>query len=228
MITRPAADAHEFAVALKQSCTADFDVLVSPIMKIEHLPIKTGARSNQRLIFSSVNGVRSAVASNLTRQKCVCVGTTTFELARDNGFEVTLCAHDAKSLLSHLISETSCHYVYIRGQHIQLDMLTELSKVGISCEQYVAYTQTPTPLTAKATALLLGGNLVVLPLFSMRSVLLLRESIAVPLDVNCVAISTRVAKALHELSDGEIWVAETPNRQGMIKATCGMLNHTSN
>ena len=87
LLTRPQDGNEQFCLKIKhllQKC----EILDNPIQKIEFLPALSEVKNNSVLIFTSINGLRSAEKYNLINKICFVVGENTKRVATSLGYEV--------------------------------------------------------------------------------------------------------------------------------------------
>lgn len=197
------------------------EIIQSPLMEIEILPISVPWADYRGLIFTSENGVRSYVQARCGLDfPAYCVGDRTAKAASEAG----LRAHSARGSADDLIklikdAGVAGRLLHIRGEHTRGDIA---GRIGAQVDEVVAYHQVPRPLNSTALAALAGQRAVVLPLFSPRTArLLFNESVGIAAPLRVIAISTAVKTAalgsdFNENTD--IQIAASPDAAAMLQA----------
>ena len=215
VVTRPEHAARRFADAVLSA--VDAQVVISPRMRIEVLEAQLPP--HMAVILTSENGAAQAKRLGVAAGTVAyCIGNRTAQAARSAGLEPVSADGDADALVA-LLTEirpqgTLCH---IRGEHARGDICARLNALGITCSEVIAYAQTAADPTPQAIAALTGTEPVVLPLFSPRSALLIPLATA-PLHI--IAISAAVAEHCAALGADTITVADRPDGDAMVLATC--------
>ena len=161
LLTRPRPDSQRFA-----DMVPGFAAIISPILRIvpvDHYAARLHAAEG--LVFTSGHAIASAGPGR--GRPALCVGPRTAERARQAGFDVTEGATGEASGLLPLIAASDRRLIHPHGRHVARELPVE----GV-----VVYDQQPLPLTAQAQDLLAGTDVVLLPLFSPRSAMLLSRA----------------------------------------------------
>jgi len=207
LLTRPKAQAERFAQAL-----GDATIVISPLIRIEYLPLTLELDAYSGLIFTSENGVRACGRSDLP---AYCVGDRTTEVAEAAGMQAVSAGGSADDLVTMIAQHrVDGKLLHIHGEHITGSVAERLRKNGHQLDDVVGYRQIAVPLNPDARRLLAGEKKVILPLFSPRSARLFFQNagqIKAPLRV--VVISKVVGEAV----SGEFTIAKTPDMQAMVR-----------
>lgn len=177
LITRPSDQAERFALTCRTRFGPDVDVAISPILRIETIPVTVDPARYRFLVLTSANAVAALAGGDVAGMHAYCVGERTAEAAFDAGLAAVSASGDASALV-RLLAEASPEGqgLYVRGEHVSTEMTAQLLAAGIHVDEIVAYRQVAQPLGEEARLLLKGGRPVVLPLFSVRSAQLLAEA----------------------------------------------------
>ena len=128
-------------------------------------------------------------------------------------------ADDLVELIQSQRTGTLCH---IRGVHSRGQVAARLIAQGRVCKEVIAYDQRDIPPTKAALQALQGTDPIVLPLFSPRSALLIPAVHQAP--VHVIAMSSAVGAEVADLGADTVTIAENPNFEAMLAATCRRLD----
>lgn len=230
LLTRPAAQSHRFAAALRQRFGKDIAITISPLLApvFYQPPFPEGPVG--ALIFTSETGVEAFVrhgARPLTLPKqAFCVGNRTATAAKAAGLEPVSADGDAHALIELIRDHHPTGLVlHICGEHIRGDVAKTLSESGIQAKTCVLYGQAEHPLSQDAIALLQGEDPVLVPLFSPRSAALFSKQLAA-LDhsapITYAVLSKAVGEALPPSAGQKLCYAERPTAESLVKAIAGV------
>lgn len=196
-------------------------IIQSPLLKIELLPIEQDVSKYQALIFTSENGVRAYVKSQgQVGLPAFCVGQRTTKAATDAGLKA-LSANGTADELVALVqgAEPDGPILHIRGEHTRGNIA---QRIDAQVDEAVAYRQAPVNLTDEAQSGLQGDRAVILPLFSPRTAQLFFKLVTKSnAQLHVVAISEAVKEAILGSNPPEnmvISVADTPDAAAMLRA----------
>ncbi|MCY3878314.1 MAG: uroporphyrinogen-III synthase [Rhodobacteraceae bacterium] len=199
-------------------------IITAPLLKIikrghvGHVLVPDDCRG---LILTSENGADAAPVPG-RRLDAWCVGERTASAARRKGYEAHPADGGARSLVKLLLERRpEGSLIWLRGQHVAMDILPALRSGGLQIDSIVAYDQLPIPLTAEAVHALTETDCV-LPVYSARTAKLLSVAAAEVPDrghrVCC--ISQRTADAF-ELG----WACIVPaSKEAMIDETLRLVS----
>ena len=178
------------------------------------VPIEAATKA-QGFIFTSTNGVAQAVRMlNAPSGPAWCVGDRTADMARAAGFDAVSADGNAEDLIALLKSVVPTQPIaHIRGKHARGDIGPRLRQAGIDCEDVVAYTQDPLPLTDEAKDRIEGAEPTIIPLFSPRTTALLLDQATPGPNAHMIAISAAAA------CGKKIQVVSAPTGKAMFDAT---------
>lgn len=231
LLTRPAPAAARFVADLMARPTAHpttttaaglpaLDIIRSPVIRIEQLPVTPPQMAHQALILTSENGAQAAARLGLAPCAAHVVGPRTYEVAQSLGFAPEPPVPDAKTLLAHLLAlRPRGPLLHVRGEHASGRVGPRLTEAGIPVIELIAYAQHALPPTPEARAALTGTRPLVLPLFSPRSAALVADWGLHVAPLHVAAISDAAAERAARLNPLSITVAQTPDGPGMVAAT---------
>ena len=224
LLTRPQMQSERFAEMCRQLLGAEQQIILSPLMEIEILPISVTWSRYLGLIFTSENGVRAYAQAQVGLDlPAYCVGDRTAKAASEAGLK----AHSAKGSADDLIelikdAGVSGPLLHIRGEHMRGDIA---GRLGVPVDEVVAYDQVPKPLNTTALAALVGQKTVILTLFSPRTAeLFFNETVRITAPLQVIAISETVKEAVlgsNHAQNAEniaIQIALTPDAAAMLQA----------
>ncbi len=169
------------------------------------------------LIFTSGNGVRSALASaSLAARSVLTVGETTAELARASGADAKALGEDIESFLANA-GHIGGRVLYCRGVHSRGELAQRLREAGADIEEAILYDQVSKRPSTAAQRLLSGSAPVVAPVFSPRTARLLSGFAPITAPFTVIAMSPAVAKAWN--GPGDVRVSPEPTSAAMCELT---------
>ena len=220
VLTRPQADSERFLAAVE----AEFGPVksvISPVIEVVSLPVDLP--SYDEVILTSANGVAEAKRLGVKAgTRAWCVGQRTAKLALEAGLEPISADGDADDLVELILSQTTATLCHIRGVYSRGQVAARLIAQGRVCKEAIAYDQRDIPPTEAALHALAGTDPIVLPLFSPRSALLIPAVQQAP--VHVIAMSSAVAAEVADLGADTVTIAENPNFEAMLAATCRRLD----
>lgn len=220
VLTRPQADSERFLAAVE----AEFGpvkAVISPVIEVVSLAAEMP--TYDEVILTSANGVAEAARLGVKAgTPAWCVGQRTAKLAREAGLEPISADGNADDLVDLILSQSAGTLCHIRGVHTRGQVAARLIAQGRVCKEVIAYDQRDIPPTQAALDVLAGTNPIVLPLFSPRSALLIPAVEQAP--VHVIAMSQAVAAEVADLGADTVTVAESPNFEAMLAATCRRLD----
>jgi len=175
LLSRPEPQSLRFADLCIDRFGDVFDIIISPVLDIKHLPLRCSIPPETSLIFSSENAVH-AIAGQITGsgQCAYCVGDRTADMARDAGFTAISAQGSAYDLIERISADSPSNaLVYLHGNITRVDIAKALREKGLNISANLVYDQVPRPLTFDAETALLGATPVLIPLFSPRSAALM-------------------------------------------------------
>lgn len=220
LLTRPKKQSERFAVLCQQALGDQQDIIQSPVLRIEFLPLPAVDSDCEALIFSSENGVAAYVQANgRTDLPAYCVGERTAKAADAAGLRAH-CANGSADDLVKLVQAAGIRgkMLHIHGEHTRGDIAARL---GGNTREVVGYRQIEQPINKVALAALAGTRKIILPMFSPRTAELFFSAvgnITAPLCV--VSMSEAVKNAVIGSNlprNTRIETADTPDAAAMLR-----------
>lgn len=202
-------------------------IILSPLIEIEMLPMQGPLAQYHGLIFTSENGVRAfAQAYGQHDMPAYCVGERTAKAARAAGLRASSANGTADDLVAMVKrAGVEGELLHVRGEHSRGDIAGRLDQ---QVDEVVAYRQVPVPLNEKAREILAGKHEVILPLFSPRTAqLFFKHDLQINAPVQVVAISNAVNEVILGTNPAkkiDILIAEKPNAAAMLQAIKGRID----
>ena len=220
VLTRLLADSERFLAAVE----AEFGpvkAVISPVIEVVSLPVEVP--SYDEVILTSANGAAEAKRLGVKAgTRAWCVGQRTAKLAFEAGLEPISADGNADDLVELIQSQCTGTLCHIRGVHSRGQVAARLIAQGRVCKEVIAYDQRDIPPTKAALQALQGTDPIVLPLFSPRSALLIPAVHQAP--VHVIAMSSAVGAEVADLGADTVTIAENPNFEAMLAATCRRLD----
>lgn len=226
LITRPDPSGAAFADHVRARIGCAPEIVLSPIMRIEHcgdLPDMSGYKT---LIFTSRHGVEAYLAQDGPCDiPAYAVGNATAAAARRAGMDVISCDGDAGDLIARILADSpTAPCLHLRGEHIASNIAQALTLAGTETHEATIYRQIEGRLTAQALSLLQNGQPVIVPLFSPRSAQLFFEQTAAAGPILVAAISDNVRQAVPNGAAQRIETAEKPTAEAMLEVIVTLWN----
>ncbi|OUD09728.1 hypothetical protein BVC71_07800 [Marivivens niveibacter] len=219
LLTRPRLDSERFLDAV----TNDYGPIksvISPVMEI--IPLEVSLPDCDEVILTSANGARQAARLGVPHgTRAWCVGNRTAQVAKQAGLDPISAGKDADALVNLISSEQTRRLCHLRGTHARGDVAQRLTQLGKNCAEAICYDQRACPPDPDALDAVSGTDPVVLPLFSPRSAVLIPAIVNAP--VHAIAMSHAVAAELADLGVDTVVVADRPDFDSMVAATCRRL-----
>ena len=226
LITRPDPSGATFADQVRARIGCGVEIVVSPIMRIDHCGSLPDMTAYKTLIFTSRNGVEAYLAQGgPCTIPAYAVGDATAAAARQAGISVTSCDGDATDLLARLRADNPpVPCLHLRGAHVASNIAEALTLAGTETHETVIYTQTDGQMTDRALSLLQSGQPVIVPLFSPRSAGLFFQQATSKGPVLVAAISDNVKQAVPDGRAAMIETTEKPTADAMLEVIVTLLN----
>lgn len=227
VICRPKDDSAELVAVVTAK---GFQPLVEPVLGIEYVPADfPGITPNEVLVFTSANGVKAfARGADLRGNTVYTVGRNTADEAQRVGFtNVKTAAGTVDDLVDILLKEyvsTKDDILYVRGEEISKDLKRALLKGGITIRELTAYRSVPANnLSLDLLRALDTKEVAALLFFSAKGGGVFADLIEqygrahTTRTTKALCISGAVLQSVSVLPFGGSFVADTPDRYGMIK-----------
>ena len=220
VLTRPEAQSIRFAEQCRARFGCGLNILIAPLMEIRHLKTDLPPPVAKTVIFSSVNGVRSAKANWPDAVfSGYAVGARTAAVGAEVGYDLISADGDVESLFSRLMAEAPHgSMVHLRGVHSRGDLAERLISAGIETDSVVLYDQVECPASDGLLTALCGEMPLIVPLFSPRSATIFSakaKGCAAPLHLVCISDGT--ARAVGVETD-VMAIAQRPDAAHMLDA----------
>lgn len=226
IVTRPEAQGMAFREEIRERLGDRASCVLSPVLKIVHLPLEKDARLYPTILFTSANGVRAFRAqATPSGQKAYCVGERTAEEARRVGFEAVTAGGNVDDLIDMVLHEAPPGpWLHVSGEHTRGNLADRLGRRGHSTDQAIAYRQDPVELSFEALDAIRTQR-VVLPVFSPRTATLLSEMVPSDAPEPDVAAISAAAAERWRGPVRRLAIAAEPNSSAMLDIL-GMLVRT--
>ena len=229
LLTRPAAASARFGLDLKARLGRRVELVQSPLMTIEPCVASIDLGGFEGVVFTSSNAVR--VASDLGVDPSLpayCLGHATTTAATASGWRAEQHGTDAQTLITALLANRpQAPLIHLTGVHTRGDVAAHLTGQGVQTEALAIYDQPFLPLSPLASALLVGGTSMIVPLFSPRSA---AQFCATAPYSDC-AVTIAMSDAIAQSMSGP-WrpcssVANEPTAKAMLEAVEMYVNRLS-
>jgi uroporphyrinogen-III synthase len=217
LLTRPEPQSNVFLRQCEKILGRTVPYVISPLFQIEILGPAPNLDRFASLIFTSGNGVRSALVSGSLNGRAVfTVGEKTAILAKSSGAEATSLGENVEQFLASA-DRVKGPALYCRGKHTRGNLAERLIERNIKVEEAILYDQVSRPLTFQAQELLSGDAPVVAPIFSPRTAAILGKTNNIRCPLTIVAMSNAVAEAWPH--NNTVFVANSPTSKAMADLT---------
>ena len=142
LLTRPLDDCKELIVRFK---SLGHKVSHLPVIKIQNVNHdKLNVNEFGGIIFTSANAIKNLNTLNINKQiNCFCVGSSTENVAKQNGFQNIFCAEGNVNNLKELILQnfnlSDGKLIYVSGQDVSTNLHLELISEGYNIKRVVNY-----------------------------------------------------------------------------------------
>lgn len=216
LLTRPEDQSKAFLSDCETLAGRRLPALISPVMEIVLIPEMPDPELFDMLVFTSGNGVRSALASaTLSGKRVLTVGERTAELARKAGANAEALGENVDAFLSNA-HRIKGRVLYCHGVHTRGDIAERLKEAEINVVEAVIYDQISKPPTAAAQRLLGGTGTVIAPIFSPRTARLLGNFGTISAPISVIAMSQAIADSW--TGPGYVRVIAEPTAKAMCLA----------
>ncbi len=228
LLTRAEPGATASAERLRQ---LGHQVIVEPMLRIEHLPEPADLPAPAALVLTSANGVRAlsswSAAARWRELPVFVIGSTTADACDTAGYRHVYSADGNADALFTLIAEKlapgSGMILYAVAEITATDLRGRLARSGYSVRRVVAYRAIPiTKFSTEARHALASAALDAVLVYSERAAAtfamrLAEEGLADSLAaVDLIALSPEVARPLAPLSPRHLLVAARPDEKALF------------
>lgn len=226
LITRPVNSASDFASFFERELQKN-QIIISPVLKIKFFKRPKKLEKSHFVIFTSSNGVKAAGEASNSNIRAMCVGDRTTNLASSFGYLAEKFGDNVEQLISTLCKDQKIkeEILHVHGKYTKGNVVTKLRGAGFLCNEWVGYDQVASKLSISALNAVKRGNKIVLPIFSERTALLLKEQISTFDKCHIIAISSAVENVFLGIKLGSINRAKTPDLAGMKSLTKKILKN---
>lgn len=226
LMTRPDAQSRRFFGQLPPAVRDRVELLVSPLIDIEHFDTPISLAGVNGIIFSSAHGVAAASGSCDRRDLAAfCVGNATTQAARHAGWPADCFGKTAEEVVANLLSSKETGpLLHLSGRHTRGDIADCLTRNGCPTRNLAVYDQVLRSLSDAARLRIAGKGMVFAPVFSPRTARQLVNQSPVNTRLHLVALSAAVARPLTELGASSLAIAAEPSAKSMGQALESELN----
>jgi uroporphyrinogen-III synthase len=212
-------------VALRRELGRDFEIVISPLTRIEFFDGTPDLNGLTKLVFTSINGVRAYSQCSERRDiPCYTVGDATATYAELQGLRATSCQGNAQDLIARILADGERGPVlHIRGAHSRGKVAESLRNAGCEAAEIILYRQVKQELSEIAKRLLEAKTPVIVPLFSPRGAKQFVRQYHGCAPLSVVAMSSEVAKAAQAPVMWRVDIAKSPNQKAMLDVVKGLL-----
>ncbi|HSG36073.1 MAG TPA: uroporphyrinogen-III synthase [Paracoccaceae bacterium] len=226
VLTRPEEASRRFLAAVEKGLGRPVEHVLSPAIEIEDVPHRRIPEDCRAIILTSEQGARRAKEAGARAGMVAwCVGDRTAEAARAEGFDAISAGGDVEALVAAIIqAKPDAPLVHVRGEHTTGNVAARLTQAGFPTRDHVVYRQKECEVSPEVLKALARGETLVVPLFSPRSAEAFVRQIAGAGALRVVAMSSAVADKAASCGAQDILVADRPNLDAMVLATCRRLS----
>ena len=146
LLTRPLDDCKELILRFK---SLGHKVSHLPVIKIQNVNYgKVNFDEFSGIIFTSANAVKNLTTSSINKQiNCFCVGSSTEEMAKQNGFQNIFCAdgnvNNLKEVILQNFDQKHGNLLYVSGEIISSNLDKDLISEGYKVKRIINYSVAP-------------------------------------------------------------------------------------
>jgi len=146
LLTRPLDDCKELILRFK---SLGHKVSHLPVIKIQNVNHdKVNFDEFSGIIFTSANAVKNLITSSINKQiNCFCVGSSTEEMAKQNGFQNIFCAdgnvNNLKEVILQNFDQKHGNLLYVSGEIISSNLDKDLISEGYKVKRIINYSTVP-------------------------------------------------------------------------------------
>jgi uroporphyrinogen-III synthase len=237
LITRPEDDSQKISQTLEEHGLKTY---IFPLFKIILMPLVSilAPENYHALIFTSSHGVRACTEQKTPDESFLscfkntplfCVGKHTAETAHVMGFEnIISVTSTAADMIGKISSLPHIHkfqrFLYIRGEHIAIDIRNGLQNDGMTVDERIVYTtQSPDKFPETIRRYILNGSITTVLLYSKRTGEIftqLAKHDNLPLEnIQAIIISNNAAQSVRHAGFKTIAIAKYPDSISMFRLT---------
>ena len=146
LLTRPLDDCKELILRFK---SLGHKVSHLPVIKIQNVNYdKVNINEFSGIIFTSANAIKNLNTSDINKKiNCFCVGSSTENVAKQNGFQNIFCAEGNVNNLKEVILQnfdySSGNLLYVSGEIVSSNLDKDLISEGYKVRRIINYSVLP-------------------------------------------------------------------------------------
>ena len=146
LLTRPLDDCKELILRFK---SLGHKVSHLPVIKIQNVNYdKVNINEFSGIIFTSANAIKNLNTSDINKKiNCFCVGSSTENVAKQNGFQNIFCAegnvNNLKEVILRNFDNRSGNLLYVSGEIVSSNLDKDLISEGYKVRRIINYSVLP-------------------------------------------------------------------------------------
>ena len=146
LLTRPLDDCKELILRFK---SLGHKVSHLPVIKIQNVNYdKVNINEFSGIIFTSANAIKNLNTSEINKKiNCFCVGSSTENVAKQNGFQNIFCAegnvNNLKEVILQNFDNRSGNLLYVSGEIVSSNLDKDLISEGYKVRRIINYSVLP-------------------------------------------------------------------------------------
>ena len=146
LLTRPLDDCKELILRFK---SLGHRVSHLPVIKIQNVNYdKVNINEFSGIIFTSANAIKNLNTSDINKKiNCFCVGSSTENVAKQNGFQNIFCAegnvNNLKEVILQNFDNSSGNLLYVSGEIVSSNLDKDLISEGYKVKRIINYSVLP-------------------------------------------------------------------------------------
>ena len=146
LLTRPLDDCKELILRFK---SLGHKVSHLPVIKIQNVNYdKVNINEFSGIIFTSANAIKNLNTSDINKKiNCFCVGSSTENVAKQNGFQNIFCAegnvNNLKEVILQNFDNRSGNLLYVSGEIVSSNLDKDLISEGYKVRRIINYSVLP-------------------------------------------------------------------------------------
>ena len=146
LLTRPLDDCKELILRFK---SLGHKVSHLPVIKIQNVNYdKVNINEFSGIIFTSANAIKNLNTSDINKKiNCFCVGSSTENVAKQNGFQNIFCAegnvNNLKEVILQNFDNSSGNLLYVSGEIVSSNLDKDLISEGYKVKRIINYSVLP-------------------------------------------------------------------------------------
>ena len=146
LLTRPLDDCKELILRFK---SLGHKVSHLPVIKIQNVNYdKVNINEFSGIIFTSANAIKNLNTSDINKKiNCFCVGSSTENVAKQNGFQNIFCAegnvNNLKEVILQNFDNSSGNLLYVSGEIVSSNLDKDLISEGYKVRRIINYSVLP-------------------------------------------------------------------------------------